>query len=47
MMPREAMEPLSWEDAARLSEIIDGYEKESEYYLGSENGNEWYYLSTE
>ena len=47
VMPKEAMEPLSWEDAARLSEIIDGYEKESEYYLGPENGNEWYFLSTE
>lgn len=47
VMPKEAMEPLSWQDAARLSEIIDGYEKESEYYRSPNNEHEYFFLSTE
>lgn len=46
-MPEQAKEPLSWEEACRLSEIIDGYEKESEYYVNPNNPDEWYFLSTE
>ena len=46
-MPEQAKEPLTWEEACRLSEIIDGYEKESEYYVNPDNPNEWFFMSTE